>query len=94
MEDCACSDDQLRPISPASCEIFDTGDSTPSCPSTDPELRLSGDDLSDAIETIAIIQVRRRPAPRFCSLTSVSKFMNCSWQYKMFGERQELVGCR
>lgn len=44
-------------MSPASCESCNTEDSIPSCSSTDPELRVSGDDLSDAIETIAIIQV-------------------------------------
>lgn len=59
IEASSCNDDEHESISSVSCETCDTGDTTPSCPSADPELRLSGDDLGDAIETIAIVQVSR-----------------------------------
>jgi hypothetical protein len=57
IEDCSCSDEEHQPGSQVSCESCDTENSIPSCPSTEPEPRLSGDALNDAIETIAIIQV-------------------------------------
>lgn len=59
IEDCSCSDEEHQPVYPVSCESCDF-DSIPSCPSTEHELRLAGDGLSDAIETIAIIQVSLR----------------------------------
>lgn len=91
IEDCSCGDDEHEAAPVESCESGQASNCSLPSSSIDTELRLSGDHLSDAIETIGLVQVSAGHIVKGLPLTNRSKCMSYTKHHKTHGSRPELA---
>ena len=91
IEDCSCGDDEHEPGLVKAYESDKARNCSLPSSSIDTELRLSGDHLSDAIETIGLVQVSAGHIEKGLPLTNRSKCMSYTKHHKTHGSRLDLA---